>query len=163
MKKGEERGPDYVQECGPLATPGSATAPESQPWHDPWIPTCFTTSSVPGILALLQKFLRHVTCEEESRPPHKHHHRLVVLYIPFLTTKVCRVIQFPYGFRCKNVKTKYWDVGKIKIQKRWRLVIWADVLFVNAMFCNGRMRWEVVKNQVVSRCRLSGMLMDNNN
>ena len=25
----------YVQECGPLATTVSATAPESQPWHDP--------------------------------------------------------------------------------------------------------------------------------
>ena len=41
-----------------------------------------------------------------------------------------------------------------------RLVIRAGALLINAMFCDGRMRWEVGRDKVVSGCGLSGMLLD---
>ena len=50
------------------------------------------------------------------------------------------------------------DVEKMRLQ--WRLVIWVDALFVNAMFRNGTMRCEVGTDKVVSGCKLSGMLLD---
>lgn len=43
IEKGEGRGPGYAQQCGPVATAVESQprrrTPESQPWHDPWIPT----------------------------------------------------------------------------------------------------------------------------
>ena len=69
------------------------------------------------ILALSRRFLGHGACEKESRPLHKHHFRLVLLYMPSLTARLRRVIRFPYCFRYGKVKTQYWDIGEIRITK----------------------------------------------
>ena len=52
------------------------------------------------------------------------------------------------------------DVERVRLELQWRLVIRAGALLVNAMFCNGRMRWKVGRDKVVSGCRLSGMLLN---
>ena len=39
-----------------------------------------------------------VLMKEELRPPHKHHPRLVLFHVPFSIARLCKVIQFPYGF-----------------------------------------------------------------
>ena len=117
-------------------------------------------SSVPCILALSQRFLGHSACEEELRPPHKHHPRLVLLHMPSSTTRLCRVIWFPYGFRYGKVETQHWDVGEIGITREWRLVIQAGALLINAMFCDRKMRWEVGRDKVISGCGLSRMSLD---
>ena len=40
-----------------------------------------------------------VLMKEELCPPHKHHPRLVLFYVPSSIARLCKVIQFPYGFR----------------------------------------------------------------
>ena len=117
---------------------------------------------MPYILASLRRFLGHGAYKEESRPPHKYHPRLVLLCMPSSTVKLSRVIQFPYDFGCGKIETQYRDVNKIRIARRWRLVIQAGVLLINAIFCDEKMRWEVGRDKVVNGCRLSGVSMDDN-
>ena len=52
------------------------------------------------------------------------------------------------------------DVEKVRLELQWRLVIQAGALLVNAIFCDRKMRWEVGRDKVVNRCRLSEMLLD---
>ena len=56
------------------------------------------------------------------------------------------------------------DVERVRLQwdDGWkkRLVIRVGALLINAMFHDGKMRWEVGRDKVVSRCGLSGMLLD---
>ena len=41
-----------------------------------------------------------VLMKEELRPLHKHYPRLVLFCMPFSIARLCKVIQFPYGFGC---------------------------------------------------------------
>ena len=50
--------------------------------------------------------------EEELRPPHKHHPRLVLFCVPSSIVKLGRVIRSPYSFRYKKGETQQWDVGE---------------------------------------------------
>ena len=54
------------------------------------------------------------------------------------------------------------DVEKVRLELQWWLVIQAGVLFVNAMFRDGKMRWEVDRDKVVIGCGLIGMFLDDN-
>ena len=38
--------------------------------------------------------------KKELRPPHKHHPRLVIFRVPSSIARLCKVIQFLYGFGC---------------------------------------------------------------
>ena len=115
-------------------------------------------SSVPCILALSRRFIGHGACKKKSRPPHKHHFRLDLLHVLSSTARLCKVIRFPYSFRCGKVETQYcwWDWNC----KGWRLVIRMGALLVNTIFCDEWIRWEVGTNKVISGCGLSGMLLD---
>ena len=43
-----------------------------------------------------------VLIKEELRPPHKYHPRLVLFHVPFSIARLCKIIQFPYGFGCEK-------------------------------------------------------------
>ena len=87
--------------------------------------------------------------------PHaKHRPRLVLFH---RLSSICNTIRL---FKFRWIRTKKgWQVG-IKIAVRKQLVVQAGALLINAVFCNRRMRWEVGKDEVVSGCGLSGMLLD---
>ena len=41
-----------------------------------------------------------VLMKEKLRSPYKHHPRLVLFRVPSSIARLCKVIQFPYGFGC---------------------------------------------------------------
>ena len=70
---------------------------------------------MPCILTLLQKFLGHNVYERELCLPHKYHSRLVLFFVPSSIARLCKVIQFLYGFGYGKSETQHWDVSKIGI------------------------------------------------
>ena len=76
---------------------------------------CFAASNVSFILALLRKFLEHDTYEKELCPLYKYYPGLVLFYMSFFITKLCRVIRFLYDFGCKKNNIQQQDIGEIKI------------------------------------------------
>ena len=54
---------------------------------------------------------------------------------------------------------KGWQVG-IEIAVGRRLVVPADALFINAVFCDRKMRCEVGRDKVLSGCGLNKMSLD---
>ena len=84
---------------------------------------------------------------------HKHHPKLVLFRILSSIARLRKVIQFPSDFGCGK--------SEIGIAMRQWLIIQAGAFLINVMFCNGKMRWEVGRNKVISGYKVGGILLNN--